>query len=188
MFWRLRIVLPSINMIGVAVIILRENLQGRPAGMGFRSLQEVVCYWINAPANMLRNVVMSIWDRLIVANCSLARTETCYSIARIVDVGVFLVSVWVLWYVVGLEIELRGQAKRAAVPARMSLRAVADVFLMLIGFYFVFLEIRMWQDVSWKFPMLSVLALIPYAAWALAFTGTYGHDCSLCISEMRRTV
>ena len=184
---RFRFVLPAVNVVGAASLLIYGGLHPvRGNGIGPGPTSTVICYLIDAPAALLQNVVVLLWDRLIIENCSLANTETCYSVGKIVELCLFILAIAVLWYVVGLEIDFRGKKKRAAVPSRSGFRAVVDLVFISTGIFFALGAIAAWQRFGWK-RFGDVIGGVPYAAWALAFILTYGYDLFKCVESHKKT-
>ena len=184
---RLRFVLPVVNVLGGSALLIYAALRpGRGDGISPGPQPAVLCYLINAPASVFRNFAISAWDRLVVANCSAANTEACYSVGRIVEVGLFLGAVGLLWYLVGLEIESSTQDKRAAVPSWSPLRVLADSALIAIGVFLAVSAVAIWRGPVWMHSLWSGLGGITYTAWATAFIATYGRDLFRCITQIRR--
>jgi len=186
MLRRPRIILPCINVAGVAVVLALANVQTSHRG-GVGPPQVAFSYMIEAPAALFRKFVVSLWDSAVAANCSVVSIETCYSAGGILGNCVFLAAVAMLWYVVGLEIESWDQEKRAVVPARTSSRIAVDLALVLVGVFFGFLEVAIWRDLSWVSWPRALLGALPYALWATAFAGAYGQDLLRCIGNRDRT-
>jgi hypothetical protein len=183
---RFRLVLPAVNVVGAAGLLTYGGLHPvRGNGIGPGPASTVICYLVEAPAALLRNAVIWLWDRLIVENCSLANTETCYSIGNIVEILLFLLAVAVLWYVVGLEIDTRGNERRAAVPSRSEFRAVVDVAFIGAGICFALGATAAWNRSGWE-RLGNIIVGVPYAAWAVVLILTYGYDLLDCIKSYRK--
>jgi hypothetical protein len=185
--WRLRLLLPVANVAcGAALLTYGDLHHDRGSGISPGSPEAVLCYLINAPAALFRNLVVFIWDRLVVANCSAVNSDVCYSVGRSVEFYFFLVAVGVLWYWVGLQFDSMGEQKRAGMPSRRVLRVIVDVTLVLIGVFFGFSAVAVWQDFVWTRWLFSSLRGLPYAAWATALTVTYGYDLYWHIGRMQQ--
>jgi hypothetical protein len=181
---RLSTLLPSLNVAVAATLLC----------WGFtRPLQEwspvpwemSLCFSINAPANLLRLLISFLWDKHIQSNCSVASSKTCMSVGQVVEIGMFLVAVGVVWYVVGLEIEYGGQRKRAIVPSSTWLRAGADVFLISGGGLFAFIFVANLRELHLVFAPWPFIGVCCFLMWALALAIPYGHHLVRCIAEGR---
>ena len=187
---RLSVLLAGIN-VAVAAVLLRLPYTRSVHEWTPGPWESHWCYSINAPANLFRNLVWSLWDKHVYARCSAASAENCIAVGRVVDISVFLLAVGVIWYVVGLEIESPGQIKRAIVPSRTLLRAGVDIVLVLGG---VFIALILLANLVWfsghggHLSASFVLDSFCYLAWALAFGISYGHDLVKCIFQRRRAV
>jgi hypothetical protein len=187
---RLSVLLAGIN-VAVAAVLLRVAYTRPLREWTPVPWESYWCYTINAPANLFRNLVSSLWEKHVYARCSAASAETCIAVEKVVDIGVFLLAVGLIWYVVGLEIESRGQMKRAIVPSATLLRAIVDIVLVLAGVFIAFILLA---NLAWfsghrgHLSALFVLDSFCYLAWALAFGIPYGHDLVKCIAQRRRAV
>lgn len=167
---KLRVILPAVN-VAITVILLGIGY-GQPVG-GWFDLPVELAYSINAPANLLRNLVWFEWNKHIYPHCSVANSEACIKAERGIETVGFLLCVAFVWYVVAAEIEAGRRGTRAMARFGTPARAFVDVVLFSAGAVFVFLFVANWRTMpnvpgSWF--------VFFYLAWALALVIPYGND------------
>ena len=184
MLGRLKVVLPTVN-VAVATLLL---------GVGYtRPLREWspvpwemgVCFSINAPANLLRLLLMHLWDKRVYPHCSDANARTCLLVGDVLEIGIFLIVVGIIWHLVGLEIESRGAHKRAIVPSSTPLRAGVDLVLLTGAALLTFIVVANWRSFRGVFAPCPALYVFCYFAWALAIAVPYSADLIRCIPRGR---
>lgn len=186
MHFRLRIALPAANVVIATASLVYAGLHSVGGeGIGPGPLEAELCFLINAPAAIFRNVVISVWDHFVVAHCSAVNTELCYSVGRTVEFFLFLIAVWAFWYIVAIEIDIRGQERRPVLPGRPFLRIITDMILVVMGLLLGLSALAVWRDFSWRHALWIAFAGLAYAAWGLALAVPCGLDLLKCIKLAR---
>jgi len=182
---RLRVILPTVN-VAVASILLGIGYT-RPLVYWSPVPWEVaLCFSINAPANLLRNLVWFEWGKHVQPHCSLANVENCIKFERVIETALFLLAVAFVWYVVGLEIEATRKGTRAMACFGVPARVLVDLVLFSVGSLGVVQPGADWR--SWQLPFRSRadLGVLFYLAWSLALVIPYGHDLIRRIASLRK--
>jgi hypothetical protein len=78
-----RFVLPSIN-VGVAIFLMLAESRHASATTPM-PVETHLRVWINAPVVLVHNFILLVWDKVVVANCSVASIETCYSVTAVLS-------------------------------------------------------------------------------------------------------
>lgn len=172
----LKVILPVAN-VAISAILL---------GIGYTQPLETwspvpgqLAYSINAPANLLRNLVWFEWDRHIYPHCSAVNSELCIKLERGIETVAFLFAVALVWYVVGMEIEAGRRGTRAMARFGTRARVFVDVVLFSAGLFFGFLFVANWRVMhlslrSWI--DFGIFLYLLYLVWALVFVIPYGRD------------
>jgi hypothetical protein len=181
---RLKVILPSVNIL-VATLLLgwantRPSQEWSPVPW-----QMVLCFSVNAPANLLRVVISRLWDKTVYPHCSLANADLCLRVGWILENVGFLLAVGLVWWLVGLEIESIGLGRRAIVPKHTPARIAVDVLLISLGALLIFLFVANWRIISVVFAPLPVVEIVFHLAWGFAITIPYGYDLARSITRNR---
>ena len=169
----LRVLLPVAN-VAIAAILL-GIAYSQPVER-WSSVPGQLAYSLNAPANLLRNLVWFEWDKHIHPHCSLANSEACIKAERGIEMVVFLLGIAFVWYVVGMEIEAGRRGTRAMARFGTPARVFVDVVLFSAGLFFVFLFGVNWRTMHPSLRSWIDFGIFFYVAWALAFVIPYGRD------------
>lgn len=172
-----RLMLPAIN-VTLAVILFgigytRPKIDWAPVPW-----EMALADSINAPANMMRYLVEKGFDKYVYPHCSDENAKTCLSVDWVVENLVFLLGIFFVWYVVGLEIEAGRRRSRATARFGTLTRVLTDAGLLLLGSFFAFLTVAYLR-------FDGTLYALFYLAWALAIIVTYGKDIVHCIVRSR---
>jgi hypothetical protein len=122
------VLLPSGQMaVAVALLCLGHRQDAATVGLeyAFVSLPTMLCYAISAPALLFRFCGIHLWN--------LMRLSNSVSAEVFVDDAVFVLSVGLVWYIVGHEIDLRAQNKTTFMLLPSTFRMVVDLCLLLFG-------------------------------------------------------
>jgi hypothetical protein len=179
---RLKVILPTVNVAMAAILL---GIGYIPPVGNWSPVSWQVVFSINAPANLLRNLVWFEWDKHVHPHCSVVSADTCIGIERVTEVAAFLLGVAFIWYVVGVEIEATRQGTRAMAHFGTLARVSADVVLFCAGAFFVFLFVANWRIMHLFLRSWVDLRIFCYLAWALALAIPYGRDLIRCIARRR---
>lgn len=170
---RLKVILPVVN-VAITAILLGIGY-GHPVG-GWFDLPVELAYSINAPANLLRDLIWFEWNKHIYPHCSVANSEACIKAERGIETVAFLLSIAFVWYVVAAEIEAGRRGTRATARFGTPARVFVDVVLFSAGAVFAFLFVANWRSWHLLFRSWAGLGVFLYLAWALALVIPYGND------------
>jgi hypothetical protein len=90
-----------------------------------------------------------------------------------VETFLFIGLVWLLWYLVSVEVSGRGQS---ILTSKVRFRIVADVLAMLFGVALSVMGFNIYERGFGFVTTYSTLVSAPYFLWALAIVAFYGHD------------
>jgi len=166
-----RVTLPLVQIVIAATLFIvghytRTVVPGREYYYGEAATR--VCHALNAPVMLFRFVVMGLWN---------AADLTGSSVENVVDPGIFLVGVALLWYLVGTTIDLWRQKHiviLATLPAwaRVSL----GLFLIIVGILLGIMGIGIWNLIRWKSVLQATLEASLYELWALGLIAFCAYD------------
>ena len=143
---RLKLILPGVNLATAAALLGVAYARPMTEGTSPTPWEMVLCFSINAPANLVRYLVSFLWDRHVYPYCPAASAETCIRIGRGIDLVVFLLGVAFFWYVVALEIEAISRGTSAMARLSTPTRVVVDASLVAAGSLFLFLAVENWRS------------------------------------------
>jgi len=159
----MRLLLPLLQVLLAAALTIHNRL--RPIGsLGSRDRapDRQLCDALNAPAAVMRLVLLGTADRWTLR----------YPLLQfIIETVIYMVLVWLLWYMVSIEIGGKGQS---ILTPRTRIRRIADVFLILFGILVATLGFLLAPD--FLRTAYSNLVTIPHYIWGLAIIAFYGHD------------
>ncbi|HKV39298.1 MAG TPA: hypothetical protein VJX67_08800, partial [Blastocatellia bacterium] len=121
------------------------------------------CDAINAPATLVRMLLESIADQLLPGN---------YRIELIIETVIYLTLVWVVWYVLGVEIT-GGGTRALAAGSRM--RRVVDICAIVFGSALAVTGLLVVSQFGSPTAYSTAVA-VPYFIWATTMIIFYGYD------------
>jgi hypothetical protein len=159
---RTRILLP-LAQVAVAAALMTHNalVPDSLANPAFTKPDWQFCLGLNAPATLVARYPMHIlfqspWPR--------------YPFSAVLELIVRLSLIWLLWYVVSIEIDGRGHSILAP---KTRMRKVADVLALAFGVVVG----ATGQTISSRFDVnYGRLVAAPYIIWAVVIIGFYGRD------------
>jgi hypothetical protein len=155
-----RVILPTVQVVIAAALVVSNSR--RPDTMAYwRSthLDIQYCWALNSPAAMIAHIQREATYELL---------QWHYPINRIIDWGIFLSLVWLLWYAVSIETGGKGLS---VLTPKTGIRRVADVLAIAFGACLVVYADFVTRSVYHQTRISSV-----HLIWVLAIVGFYGHD------------
>jgi len=149
--------------------------------LGPVSWEMSLCFSINAPANLLRNLIYYAWDKFVYSHCSIAEADSCIKIGRLIEMGMFLLGIAISWYIVGLEIEAGRRCSPAKAEFSGSLRATMNLLLLSVGAVLVFIVVANLKALDRFVPPLHEIFF--YFAWGVALIIISGRDLFRCFNR-----
>ncbi len=167
-----RLAFPLLQVIVSAALmtsnLLRPDSWSSPA---WKAPDRQICGALNAPATLIAKYPVEIADRL---------WSRYYPLNLVVELIVYLSLVWLVWYVV--SVEMGGKGVSVLTP-KTGMRKVSDALVIIFGALLG--AAGLW--VAGQFPGLyGRLVSTPYLVWALAVLSFYGHDLWACFRSTRR--
>lgn len=161
---RVRIVLPLVQVV-VAIALLTSNFL-RPNPMSspsWRAPDWQFCAGLNGPATVARDWLIRLtngwsWGH---ARITFAFWTTLY-----------FVLVWLLWYLVSIEIGGKG---RSVLAPKTGTPRTANLFLIIIGAAVGLCGLSIRHESAFADPY-STLVAMPYFVWGIVIVVFYGHD------------
>jgi hypothetical protein len=175
--FRLRILLPSIQIV-VAVILLTSNYlrPDPPHNPASRAADLQFCDGLNAPAALAKYLLMRIVYREVLFPYS-PWAEL------IVQTVVYLGLIGLLWYVVGLEIDRRTRGGPSRSTARTCVRPIADSLLIAFGITLAIVAVKFHAGAGTYYGLFGILHL----SWAVVIVAFYGHDLWIVLARRTRS-
>jgi hypothetical protein len=147
--------------------------------------QMALSFSINAPANLLRDLVRVLWDKHVYPNCSMENADKCIRIGMGIEIFVFLLGVAFIWYIVALEIKATRRGTITMAHLGTPARVVVDAGLVAAGSVFLILFVENWKSLHLIMAPWYGAGIFCYLAWALFIVVSYGRDLIRCISRSR---
>lgn len=147
----------------LAVALITSNLL-RPDPPGDPSWTKPdwqLCLGLNAPASLIAQIALHL---------RLQWFNPDFPSNIVVDWIVRLPLIWLLWYLVSIEIGGKG---RSVLTAETRIPRVADVFAIALG---VIVGAQGLYGTRHFPPSYARLVAAPYLIWAIVLIGFYGHD------------
>jgi len=158
---KVRIVLPFVQvLVAVALItsnVLRPNPIRNPL---FMAPDWQLCAGLNAPATLTRGWLARITDGWRWGNPLTVWTP------------IYLLLVWLLWYLVSIEIGGKGQS---ILTPKTRMRRMADLFLIIGGAAVGLGGLSIRRESGFAAPY-STIEAVPYFIWGVVIAVFYGHD------------
>jgi hypothetical protein len=167
---RLRIWLPLLQVLLAAALITSNLLRPDPVSdPSFRAPDRQFCDALNAPVVLIRGCLLRFAER-----------EFPYRYGQlyegqagvIIENIVFLGLVALLWYLVGLEINGRKEGKLSVIAAKIGMRTVSDLLLIIFGACLGIAAIFGHAGFGTYYGLFAV----PYFIWAIVIIWFYGRD------------
>ena len=161
-----RLTLPLVQIVIAATLFIvgrytRTVVPGREYYYGEAATR--VCHALNAPVMLFRFVVLGLWN---------AAHLTGSSVENVVDTGIFLVGVGLLWYLVGATIDSwRQEHVVILVTLPAWARVSLGLFLIIVGILLGIMGIGIWNLIRWKSVLQATLEASLYELWALGLIG-----------------
>jgi hypothetical protein len=162
---KVRVVLPLVQVL-VAIALITSYALRRPdreLNSLFRAPDWLLCSSLNAPATLARGCLIRItngwsWGP---PRISFAFWTTLY-----------VMLVWLLWYLVSIEIGGKGQS---ILTPKTRMRRMADLFLIVVGAAVALGGLTIRRESGFAAPY-STLEAVPYFIWGVVISVFYGHD------------
>jgi len=179
--YKLRYVLPAVNLVFAALLLVIDDLTPMPSGTSGGSWAYQLCNLINLPASLLRNIG-SLPFEYLTQFCSPAKIDACYSARYGISLCIFSVGVGLPWYTVGYRLETKGNGR----SPNFFIRVIVDLALISLGVLFGLIGIAnaIYGQISLGANKASLL-LLPYGAWSVATILAYGRDLIRCLANWR---
>jgi hypothetical protein len=169
---RSRVALPFVLVIVAAVLITSNLLRPDPFwSPAFTKPDRQICDALNAPATVAAKYPVDIAYRWLSPH---------YPLNLIVELIIYLSLVWLVWYVV--SVEMGGKGLSVLTP-KTGMRKVSDVLAIMFGAPLGAAGLAVASQLpGWYGRLVST----PYLFWALAVVAFYGHDLWACFRPTRR--
>ena len=168
---KVRIVLPLIQL-AVAGALTTSNFH-RPnpiANPSFRAPDWQFCAGLNAPAAIIRDwLTRNIWQ------------WGHPQIDFVLQTALFFLLVWLLWYLVSIEIGGKGHS---ILTPKTRMRRISDLLLMVFGTAVGLGGLTVRHDLGVSGPYSNLVA-VPYYIWGVVISVFYGHDLWASVSSSR---
>lgn len=160
---KVRIVLPLVQVLVAVALITSNDLRPSHIGKGYPSWMApdwLFCAGLNAPATLAR-----YW---------LIRTTNGWRWGNPLTVWtpIYLLLVWLLWYLVSIEIGGKGQS---ILTPKTRMRRMADLFLIVVGAAVALGGLSIRRESGFVAPY-STIEAVPYFIWGVVILVFYGHD------------
>jgi hypothetical protein len=169
---KLKFVLPAIQIILAAVLLVVGSAQHRAErgkDIYYGAPAKRICYALNAPALLFRSAGLAILDASHLASTNLY---------NVIDSGMFILGVGLLWFFVGAAIESRSKRGDRTALSR-SWRLLIDFSLIVLGVAFLLFGLGAWKLVHWGSVLQGFAEAAIYFLWALALVFISGRDLRL---------
>lgn len=169
--YKVRLLLPLFQTM-IAVCLRASNLLRHDSIQSptWRALDRQLCDGINAPATMIKICLEGISSTWLLGH---------FRIQLFLDTIVYFGLVWLVWYIVSVEI---GGGGRSVVAARTGLTKTLDILAIVFGAAIALISRLICGQVPY-----SALIAVPYVAWSVAIIVFYGHDLWACFHTGQRT-
>jgi hypothetical protein len=160
---KVRVVLPIVQVLVAAALITSNFLRPDPmSNPSWRAPDWQFCAGLNAPATITR-----YWLEKITGLWQWGHARTDF----VISTTLYFLLVWLLWYLVSIEIGGKGQS---ILTPKTRLRRVADVLAIVFGIAVgsSALPIRR-EFVGFTYPHLMAM---PYFIWGVVISVFYSHD------------
>jgi len=161
---RTRLALPLVQVVVAAALTMNNLL--RPDRLGSPSWtapDRQFCDGLNAPAALVRFCLIKIADRWLPGH---------YPIEFVLETIVYLVLVWLVWYIVSIEIGGNGQS---ILTPKTGKRNETDVLAIIFGGALGLSGLLVRRQFGYVSTYSNLVAL-PYFFWGATVMLFYGHD------------
>ena len=164
---RSRVALPFVQVIVAAVLITSNLLRPDPFwSPALTKPDRQICDALNAPATVAAKYPVDIAYQWFSPH---------YPLNLIVELIIYLSLVWLVWYVVRVEIGGKGLS---VLTPKTGMRKVSDVLAIMFGALLGVAGLLVASQLPGGYGrMISV----PYLVWALAVVSFYAHDLWVCL-------
>jgi len=94
----------------------------------------------------------------------------------IIETVVYFALVWLLWYLVSIEISGRNRKGMSALTSTTRIRTEIDVLLIAFGAALAVVGQAVRHQFGGRPDLYANLVAVPYFIWAIVLTAFYGHD------------
>jgi hypothetical protein len=172
---RLRFILPLTNLVLASIL---SAFAGKAPGCQDTYTCDgriIAIYLINAPAQIARFLAMKLFDQIELNLCEPSQSAVCAHIYSVVSTLCLGVGILVLWYSVGLELDVRPRI--TVVRNTFFSRRMVDAIVVLMGLALGFAAFSTWSARLDSLPLLRpLLATLCYACWAVVVIIPFGVD------------
>ena len=162
---RLRVLLP-LTQVAIATILKATGLLRRDTGATPQFLEPgpQACDAINAPVALIQQLLIGSTNRWLI------RLDP--SLSLVIEDGVYLLLVWLVWYSVTIEMEGNGLSTLAPMTgSRTVADAVAIMFAFALGAFGFLACVQLREK-----PVYAFMVGIPYFLWFVIGTVFYARD------------
>ncbi|MEQ1935824.1 MAG: hypothetical protein ABL962_18360 [Fimbriimonadaceae bacterium] len=162
---KMRLVLPLAQVM-IAAALTTSNYLGSdtPEYPAWTHPDRLLCDALNAPAALVRFGFRQLWWQF-------RSFDGLSGVPFLIDTLLFGASVWLLWYVVCIEMEGKGKSLSRSSTGR---RAVFDIGAILFGLAVPLPLFQVSQHILSK--IVAMIVNTMYLVWVIAIIGFYGHD------------
>jgi hypothetical protein len=157
---KIRIVLPLVQVLVAIGLITSNVLRPHPIrNPPFMAPDWQFCAGLNAPATLVRGWLVGITNGWLWGPFAFWT-------------AVYLLLVWLLWYLVSIEIGGKGFS---ILTPKTGIRRIADLFLIIVGAAVVLGGSVIRRQSGFLAPY-NTLEAVPYFIWGATIVAFYGHD------------
>lgn len=156
-----RYILPTIQTALAAAVMAHNPLPLSVWQYEWQSLDWLICSGVNAPATLVAQRLIDPVIEWLVDH---------YPVSIVLPVVIRLSAIWLLWYLVAVEIGGRGSS---ALAQKTRLRKLVDLAAISFAGYLVASGAPFVNNSSaWTHTLMGMQWIL----WALVIVGFYGHD------------
>jgi hypothetical protein len=160
---KLPLVLPLVQVVAAAALTASYFVR-RDGTLAKMQPDIQLCHALNAPATLIKQLFLGTAHAWL--------PQFYPSVDYVVDTVVYFPLIWLIWYLVSVEI---GGAGYSILTPKTRMRGTVDIAAIVFGTMLAVFGLLVCSEFR-HVPAYACCLAIPYLIWSLAIVVFYGHD------------